>query len=465
MHSITSTPGALRLFAVSVLARLPLPTFSIGLLVHTRHLTGSFAAAGLVAGIYGAALGIGGPFLGRLVDRCGQTLVLIGSAVASAALLGVIALMPAGAPVPALVALAFGIGLASPPLGACLRTALPRILPDQEAVRASYTLDATAAELTWILGPPLVLALGAISSTGIALAVSGAVLLVATTAFAAEPASRGRRPSGDGNPGRGGCLRSPAMRTLVLVLIAVGVLFGAVEVGVAAATAGLGSTASAGPLLGLWGAGSLIGGMAAVRLGARLRGASGLALVLAALACGHLLLVAAAGSVLAMAAVLVLGGTAIAPTYAVVYAMVDDAAPAGTETEAFAWLGTAVAIGAAAGSAVAGAASEHAGPQAAFVLAAAAGAASVALVLARGRLLPPALSHPVVEGDGSRSTDTGWGGSMATRGSRRSSQAGKTHVAPPRIWRTAGSRIMRMTIASRNTALARLTPNSSSPRL
>jgi MFS family permease len=465
MHSITSTPGALRLFAISVLARLPLPTFSIGLLVHTRHLTGSFAAAGLVAGTYGAALGIGGPFLGRLVDRCGQTLVLIGSAAASAALLGAVALMPAGAPVPALVALAFGIGLASPPLGACLRTALPRILPDQEAVRASYTLDATAAELTWILGPPLVLGLGAISSTGIALAVSGGVLLAATAAFSAEPGSRGWRPSGDGDPGRGGCLRSPAMRTLVLVLIAVGVLFGAVEVGVAAAAAGLGSTASAGPLLGLWGAGSLIGGMTAVRLGARLRGASGLALVLAALACGHLLLVAAAGSVLAMAAVLVLAGTAIAPTYAVVYAMIDDAAPAGTETEAFAWLGTAVAIGAAAGSAVAGTAADHAGPQAAFVLAAAAGAVSVAPVVARGRLLSPASTHPLVEGNGSRSTDTGWGGSMATRGSRRSSQAGKSHVAPPRIWRTAGSRIIRMTIASRNTALARLTPNSSSPRL
>lgn len=31
----------------------------------------------------------------------------------------------------------------------------------------------------------------------------------------------------------------------------------------------------------------------------------------------------------AMAAVLVLGGAAIAPTYAVVYAMVDEAAPAG----------------------------------------------------------------------------------------------------------------------------------------
>ena len=395
MHSITSTPGALRLFAISVLARLPLPTLSIGLLVHARHLTGSFAAAGLVAGTYGAALGIGGPFLGRLVDRCGQTLVLIGSAAASAALVGAIALMPAGAPVPALVALAFGIGLASPPLGACLRTALPRILPDQEAVRASYTLDATVVELTWILGPPLVLALGAATSTGMALAASGAVLLVATAAFAAEPASRGWRPSG-GDRGRGGSLRSPAMRTLVLVLIAVGVLFGAVEVGVAAATARLGSTSAAGPLLGLWGAGSLIGGLAAVRLGTGLRGASGLALVLAALACGHLLLVAAAGSVLAMAAVLVLGGSAIAPTYAVVYAMVDDAAPAGTETEAFAWLGTAVAIGAALGSAIAGSAADHAGPAAAFALAAAAGAVSVLLVVARSRTLSTE-SQPAVD--------------------------------------------------------------------
>jgi MFS family permease len=409
MHAITSTPGALRLFAISILARLPLPTLSIGLLVHTRHLTGSFAAAGLVAGTYGAALGIGGPFLGRLVDRCGQTVVLLASAAASAALLGAIAFIPGGTPVPVLMALAFGIGLASPPLGACLRTALPRLLPDQDAVRASYTLDATVVELTWILGPPLVLALGAATSTGVALAASGAVLLVATAAFAAEPASRRWRPSVARSRGRGGCLRAPAMRTLVLVLIAVGVLFGAVEVGVTAATAGLGSTASAGPLLGLWGAGSLIGGMLAVRLGAGLRGGAGLALVLAALTCGHVLLVPAAGSVVAMAAVLVLGGTAIAPTYAVVYAMVDDAAPAGTETEAFAWLGTAVAIGAAAGSAVAGAAADHAGPQAAFAIAAAAGAISVALVLLRATTfaLPNAQRQVDVESCGAPAVSPG----------------------------------------------------------
>ncbi len=400
MHSITSTPGALRLFAISVLARLPLPTFSIGLLVHARHLTGSFADAGIVAGVYGAGLAVGGPILGRLVDRCGQTVILLASAAASAAFLGAIGFIPAGAPLPVLVALGFGVGLASPPLGACLRTALPRILPDQEAVRASYTLDATVVELTWILGPPLVLALGALISTGIALAVSGGVLLLATAAFAAEPASRGWRPSGHGAPGRGGSLRAAPMRTLVLVLIAVGVLFGAVEVGVTAATAALGSTALAGPLLGLWGVGSLVGGMLSVRLGTGLRGASGLALILGALTCGHLLLVGAAGSVVAIGAVLVLAGTAIAPTYALVYAMVDDAAPAGTETEAFSWLATAVEIGASVGAVGAGVAADRVGPGAAFALAALAGAVSVALVLLRGSTFASTESQRQVDVDG-----------------------------------------------------------------
>ena len=77
MASLRSFPGALRLAAVSIIARLPMAMLSIGLLVHVRHLTGSFAAAGIVAGAFAVSLGVGGPLLGRLVDRRGQTTVLL----------------------------------------------------------------------------------------------------------------------------------------------------------------------------------------------------------------------------------------------------------------------------------------------------------------------------------------------------------------------------------------------------
>ncbi len=65
------------MLTLSIVARLPLAMFSIGLLVHAQRLTGSFAAAGLVMAAYAVALGIGGPVLGRLVDRRGQTVILL----------------------------------------------------------------------------------------------------------------------------------------------------------------------------------------------------------------------------------------------------------------------------------------------------------------------------------------------------------------------------------------------------
>ena len=92
-------------------------------------------------------------------------------------------------------------------------------------------------------------------------------------------------------------------------------------------------------------------------------------------------------AVVALAAVLLVAGAAIAPTYATVYGMVDAAAPGGTVTEAFAWLAAAIEIGAAAGSAAAGLLADHAGPVAAFALAGGAGTVAVVLTLARATTL------------------------------------------------------------------------------
>jgi len=61
-----AAPSAARsLFVISIVARLPVPMLSIGLLVHAERITGSFAAAGVVAAVFAAALGAGGPLLAR----------------------------------------------------------------------------------------------------------------------------------------------------------------------------------------------------------------------------------------------------------------------------------------------------------------------------------------------------------------------------------------------------------------
>jgi predicted MFS family arabinose efflux permease len=393
MHSLASSIGARRLFATSIIARLPPAMLSIGLLVHTQHLTGSLATAGVVTGVYAIALGVGGPLLGRLVDRRGQTSTLLVSAGVAATLLVAIAVLPSGSPLGILVALAAGIGLATPPVGACMRTQLPALLSDPSAVSAAYALEASVIELTYIFGPPLALCIGALWSTGVALAIAGVVLLGATAAFAAQPASRSWRPATAGRRPRGGSLHTPAMRTLVLVLIAVGVLLGADEVAVIAAAKTLHSTATAAPLFAVWGGGSFMGGLLVTRLGGGARHAAGLALLLGALTAGHLALIPADASILSLGAVLILAGAAIAPTEATLYAMVGRAAPAGTVTEAFAWLATAMAVGDAVGAAGAGLVADRAGPTAAFALAGGAGALAVLTAMLRSRTIEPP-PHP-----------------------------------------------------------------------
>ena len=391
MKALASSPSVRRLFVLSIVARLPEAMFGIGVLVHAKALTGSFASAGIVAAAEAAALGVGGPLLGRLTDRRGQTAVLLGSGALAGAALAGLALLPHGAPVALIAALAAVAGFAEPPVGACLRALLPGLADDDgEAARAAYAADAAATELTWIAGPPLVLVLAGVLSSGAALAIVGVATFVATTAFALQPASREWRPEPAAERPRGGSLRAPALRTLVVILGAVGLVFGATEVAVTAAATDLGNTAAAGPLLGLWGAGSFLGGLVAARLGGGARTGAGLALVLAGLAAGHLLLAAAATSVVALAAGLVAAGAMIAPAYASVYPMIERAAPAGTVTEAFAWAATAAAIGSAAGSALGGAVVDAAGATTAFVVAGAAGAVAVAVTVLRAHALDPA---------------------------------------------------------------------------
>jgi len=93
---ILAAPHVLALCSASVLARLPVGMGAVALVIFVHDRTGSFGAAGAVAGAFTIGLGATSPLLGRLVDRRGPRLVLIPSALLGA--LGLLLVVVGGPP-------------------------------------------------------------------------------------------------------------------------------------------------------------------------------------------------------------------------------------------------------------------------------------------------------------------------------------------------------------------------------
>ena len=213
-------------------------------------------------------------------------------------------------------------------------------------------------------------------------AASAALLLAGTAAFAVTPASRTWRPVAGVRRGLAGALAGPGVRTLLSVQALAGVSFGAIEVATVAFAQDAGAKGAIGPLLRRVGPGEHARRGDRSRRGPPRDPVRRLVVLLTALAAGDVLLVAASGT-LVLGALLVVAGLAIAPAFAVVYGLAGEVAREGTVTEAFTWLTTGLGAGLAVGSAVGGALAASGGPGAAFL--AAAGAAAVAAVVAAAR--------------------------------------------------------------------------------
>jgi MFS family permease len=361
MREVLRTPGALTLFAAACVARLPMGALGLLFVLHTQQLTGSYAKGGLVAGVNAIALSLSNPLLARVVDRRGQSLVVRAGAPIAAAAIVAGALLPASAPLGAILACAAVAGAAQPPIGACMRAVWPALLDDPVLRHTAYAMEGVVLEVVYICGPLLIVA-GIGSWSPAAAMVACAVFMAGGgLAFAAHPVSRGWRPHADRARDLTGALRAGGVRVLVAVFLLCGLAVGAVEVAVPAALDAMGHRGLTGLLLGVWGVGSMLAGFTVARIGVGPDPPRRLALLLAAWGATHAV-IGAAGSPLVLGLLLLVAGAAIAPTFVCVNAMLDGLAPTGTLTEAFTWTSTGMQAGAAAGSALGGALVEAASP-------------------------------------------------------------------------------------------------------
>lgn len=367
-RGVLSTPGAARLFATGLVARLPQGMSSLAILLLVRQRTASYAAAGIAVGAYALANAVCSPLQGRLVDRYGRRHVLAPSALLQAGwLTGLVLAALGGAGAASLVVLAALAGGFFPPIAPAVRALLPDILPDAELRESAYALESVIQELIWIAGPLVVAVVITMVSPAAAVLVSGAVCVAGTLLFVASPGARGARARGRATP-RTPVLGLPGLRALLGPVGLMGVSLGAVEVGLPALALHAGSRPSSGLLLALWSVGSLVGGLWHGSRGWRLTlHARYRALLLAGVACTAPLIVAA--TIPEGLACSLLAGLTIAPVFACQYALVEQSVPAGVETEAFAWVAAALVSGVAAGEALAGILISSAGERSAFVVA------------------------------------------------------------------------------------------------
>jgi len=348
-----------------------------------RQSTGSYAAAGLVSAAYAVAFAVGAPTRARGADRRGPVPVLLRCAVVQPlALLALAVTADRDWPVAVLLVPAVVGGLFVPPLGPVMRALWAARLP-VSALPTAYSMESVAVELCFVTGPGVVAGIAVWLGPAAALVTSGAVSLLGATGMAVSRGVRAVRPHDDVVRDRVGPLASPAVRTLLLTILWVGASFGAVEVAMPAFAEETGSRpATAGILLAIWSAGSMIGGLVYGGMTSARPHAQQMRYLVTAVAVASAIPLLAPGP-LSMGIALLLYGTTIAPFMACNSVLLGAAAPRGTTTEAFAWSSSMIFGGIAIGTSTAGVLIDHAGAKAGLVVTAVAGALTFAVSLVR----------------------------------------------------------------------------------
>ncbi|MFR9798935.1 MFS transporter [Streptomyces sp. MS06] len=381
---ILKAKHAARLLTGTLVGRLPNATAALAIVLFVRAEGGSYSLAGVLAGVYGLANAVGQPVLGRLVDLHGQPRVQLPAAVLSALAAAAFALTGIDPRWPAYPAVA-AAGLLTPPLEGGLRALWPQVLRGRKQVQTAYAMDAVAQEVMFTVGPLLVTLCVSLASARAALLVLNAAGVLGALSVVVSPPARAWR-SAPREAHWLGALRSPGLLALLAAFLFVGVALGSITVAAVPYADGHGGDAVYGWLMAALGLGALVGGTV---YGARQwTGAPErrLRLLVGFLAVCYLPLTLMP-DVPGMVALAALAGVFLAPAIACAFVLVDRHAPGGTVTEAFSWLVTTFTVGASVGTGLAGPVVQSGGALWGFALPGAAGAVSLLVLTATGRVL------------------------------------------------------------------------------
>ncbi|MGW4637315.1 MFS transporter [Sphaerisporangium sp. NPDC004334] len=351
-RDLFSAPGTRGFVIAGFVGRMPMSMLGIGIVLLISALTGSYATAGAISATVAIAYAVAAPLSGRLVDRFGQARVLMPLVLLHGAALVVLMLCTAlGAPMWALFVSAVVVGGAATSLGSMVRARWSHILGRSAKLHTAFSFESVADEVIFVAGPALVTGLTTLVNLYAGLILALVSTVVGTVAFSLQ---RGTEPPvRPAHAQSGSPITIPGVALLSCVFLAMGAVFGSVDLITVAFAEDHGAKAASGLLLGSFAGGSMVSGLwygsRRWRISLRRRFTRGIAVFAAGLT--PILLI---GDIKVMAIALFFAGLAISPTIITGYALIERLVPGHLLTEGMSWVSTAVGFGVAIGAWAAG---------------------------------------------------------------------------------------------------------------
>ena len=349
---IFRAPGAKGFAAAGFLARMPMAMAPIGIVAMLSQAHGEYWLAGAVSATYALTNALLAPQISRLVDRLGQTRVLLPTTIIAVVAFSLLMLaVNQGWPIWTLYVTAFLAAL-MPSFPAMIRARWSELFRDRPELNTAFAFESAADELVYIAGASLSVGLSVALFPEAGMLASTAALAIGGLFFIAQRGTE-PMPSAISDTTSGSAIRQRPVQIVTLALIFVGTIFATAEVSAVAITEALGEPGAASLVIGVYAAGSFVVGLIMGAMTIRMPMQRQLAIAVGTVAITTIPLLFA-DTVALLAFAVFASGIAISPTFITAFGLIERRVPAALLTEGITWVITGIGIGMALGAFLAG---------------------------------------------------------------------------------------------------------------
>jgi MFS family permease len=333
------------------IGRVPMAMNTVAIVFLVSDVRDSFAIAGITSAFYTLAGAIVAPRIGKLADRFGTKSVLLPVTLVNAlAILGLLYFIDRS--LIGLFALAALSGATFPSFGSYTRTRWSRSLNDEKELSSALSLESVFDETAFVVGPALAGFLFALYGSRSPLLAGIVFVVIGGIGLALTSTDHGGFARVEDDHSRG-ILSIPYIKSLLLSLVAMGLLFGSNFVVIIAVATEGGRASDGGLWVGLYPLGSavsgLIYGFIHWKISSTVRYTVSLA-VMTICTSGILFF----QDLDTIAFWIIVSGIAIGPALISANAFMKELVPLSRLNESFAFLGAAISIGITIGSVLSG---------------------------------------------------------------------------------------------------------------